>query len=79
MIRLVVTDSLGLASEPEFVVVSTQNSAPVAEAGEDQYFENPDITIQLDGSQSFDPDGDTITYAWAIIIKPQDSVAELTN
>jgi hypothetical protein len=79
VIQLVVTDSLGLASEPEFVVVSTQNSAPVAEAGADQYFENPDIIIQLDGSQSFDPDGDPITYAWTIISKPQDSLAELTN
>jgi hypothetical protein len=79
VIQLVVTDSLGLASEPEFVVVSTQNSAPVAEAGADQHFENPGITIKLDGSQSFDPDGDTITYAWTIISKPQDSLAELTN
>jgi len=79
VIQLVVTDSLGLASEPEFVVVSTQNSAPVAEAGADQYFENPDITIQLDGSQSFDPDGDPITYAWTITSKPFDSLAELTN
>ena len=61
VIQLVVTDSLGLASEPEFVVVSTQNSAPVADAGDDQYFENPDIIIELDGSQSFDPDGDPIT------------------
>ena len=79
VIQLVVTDSKGLASEPAFVVVSTQNSAPVAEAGADQYFEDPGITIQLDGSQSFDPDGDTITYAWTIISKPQDSLAELTN
>jgi hypothetical protein len=79
VIQLVVTDSMGLASEPEFVVVSTQNSAPVAEAGADQYFENPDIIIQLDGSQSFDPDGDTITYAWNITRKPIDSLAELSN
>jgi hypothetical protein len=79
VIQLMVTDSLGLASEPEFVVVSTQNSAPVAEAGADQYFENPDITIQLDGSQSFDPDGDPITYAWTIVSKPLDSLAQLSN
>jgi hypothetical protein len=79
VIQLVVTDSLGLASEPEFVVVSTQNSAPVAEAGADQYFENPDVIIELDGSQSFDPDGDPITYAWTIVSKPIDSLAELSN
>jgi hypothetical protein len=79
VIQLVVTDNLGLASEPVFVVVSTQNSAPVAEAGADQYFENPDIIIQLDGSQSFDPDGDPITYAWTIASKPIDSLAQLSN
>jgi hypothetical protein len=79
VIQLAVTDSLGLASEPVFVVVSTQNSAPVAEAGADQYFENPDIIIQLDGSQSFDPDGDPITYAWTIVSKPIDSLAQLSN
>jgi hypothetical protein len=79
VIQLVVTDSKGLASEPAFVVVSTHNSAPVADAGEDQHFDNEDIEIQLDGSQSFDPDGDTITYAWTIISKPQDSAAELSN
>src|SRR5210317_628669 len=79
VIQLVVTDNLGLASEPEFVVVSTQNSAPVAEAGADQYFENPDVIIELDGNQSFDPDGDPITYAWTIVSKPIDSLAELSN
>ena len=79
VIQLVVTDNLGLASEPVFVVVSTQNSAPVAEAGADQYFEDPDIIIQLDGSQSFDPDGDPITYAWTIVSKPIDSLAQLSN
>jgi hypothetical protein len=51
----------------------------VADAGEDQPFDNEGIEIQLDGSQSFDPDGDTITYAWTIISKPQDSAAELSN
>ena len=39
VVQLVVTDSLGLASEPAFVVVSTHNSAPVADAGADQPFD----------------------------------------
>jgi hypothetical protein len=79
VVQLVVTDSLGLASEPAFVVVSTHNSAPVADAGADQHFDNENILIQLDGSQSFDPDGDLITYAWAITSSPRDSVATLSN
>ena len=79
VIQLVVTDSLGLASEPASIVVSTNNSAPVANAGEDQHFENEGIEIQLDGSQSFDPDGDPITYAWAITYRPPFSGATLSN
>jgi hypothetical protein len=78
MVQLVVTDSLGLASEPAFVVVSTYNSAPVADAGADQYFDNLGI-IQLDGSQSFDSDGDPITFDWIIISKPPFSGAILSN
>ena len=78
-IQLVVTDSLGLASEPAIVVVSTHNSAPVADAGADQHFDNEGILIQLDGSQSFDPDGDPITYAWTITSRPPFSAATLSN
>jgi len=79
VIQLVVTDSLGLASEPAFVVVSTHNSAPVADAGEDQHFDNEGIEIQLDGSQSFDPDGDPITFDWVITSRPPLSGATLAN
>ncbi len=79
VIQLVVTDDLCLASEPAFVVVSTHNSAPVADAGADQHFDNEGANIQLEGSQSFDPDGDPITYAWTITNKPQFSEATLFN
>ena len=39
------------------------NAPPVADAGPDQrvYFNE---TVRLDGSGSYDPDGDIITYAW---------------
>ena len=78
-IQLVVTDSLGMASEPAIVVVKTHNSAPVADAGADQHFDNENIIIQLDGSKSFDPDGDPITYAWTITSRPPFSAATLSN
>ena len=39
------------------------NQAPVAKAGADQTA-NVSDTVSLDGSNSFDPDGDTLTYAW---------------
>jgi hypothetical protein len=74
-----VIDSLDMASEPSIVVVSTFNSMPVADAGPDQHFDNEGIIIQLDGSQSFDPDGDPITYAWSITTKPPLSSANLSG
>jgi len=78
-IQLVVTDSLGMASEPYVVVVSTSNSMPVADAGPNQALSKEGTTVQLDGSQSFDPDGDLITYAWSITSKPPYSVATLND
>ena len=78
-IQLLVTDSLGMVSEPYVLVVSTSNSMPVAEAGPNQALSKEGDTIQLDGSQSFDPDGDPITYAWSIASKPQYSSAVLDD
>ena len=78
-IQLVVTDALGAESEPDTVVVSTVNSKPVAHAGDDQFLDAAPSTIQLDGSQSFDPDDDPITYEWTITSKPDGSFATLSD
>jgi len=79
VVQLTVTDSLGLLSVPDEVLVSTYNTAPVADAGEDQAIIEIGSTVYLDGIQSWDDDGDTITYAWTITAKPAGSLAVLSD
>jgi outer membrane protein OmpA-like peptidoglycan-associated protein/uncharacterized cupredoxin-like copper-binding protein len=53
------------------------NSAPVANAGPDQVGATSG-TMTLDGSASYDPDGDAITYAWSQIGGPAVTLATPT-
>ena len=79
VIELVVTDSLGTPSVPVAVTISTVNTAPIADAGPDQAVTLIGSTVQLNGSRSYDLDGDTITSRWAFISIPAGSVATLSN
>jgi hypothetical protein len=54
------------------------NTAPVANAGPNQTINTTD-EVTLDGSGSFDPNGDSITYAWTLTSKPAESTATLTG
>ncbi len=77
IVRLTVNDGLA-DSEPDFVTVSVGNSAPVANAGQDQPGNVGDL-ITLDSSASHDLDGDPLTYRWSIVNKPSGSNAQLSN
>ena len=61
-----------------FVATLSANSPPVANAGQDQQVRVGDI-VTLDGRNSFDPDGDLITYNWTITGAPAGSAASLSN
>jgi hypothetical protein len=78
VVRVIATDALGLASEPFDLMITTQNRAPVANAGADQSVDAT-ATVTLDGSASNDPDHDAITFAWSFVSKPPASAATLSN
>ena len=67
-VQLIVNDGR-VNSVPDTVVVTTVNSAPVANAGPDQttYVTS---TVSLNGAGSTDVDGDPLTYSWSFISRP---------
>lgn len=66
------------SSQKDIVIVTTKNSLPVANAGIDQQVYSGSI-VTLDGSDSSDVDGDTLSYRWELVTKPANSSAVLSN
>jgi hypothetical protein len=54
-----------------------QNNPPIANAGPDR--EVPELSaVALDGSGSFDPDGDPLTYSWSQTAGPEVTLSDST-
>ena len=79
VVQLVVTDDADNDSEPVFVTLSSLNMAPTADATATPMLPLLGQSVSLDGSASSDPDGDAISYQWAVTSKPVGSAASLTN
>lgn len=74
VLQLVVWNDFN-ASLADAVVITAvgDDSAPVANAGEDQEGAFDCTEIVLDGTGSVDPDGDALSYFWEVQNKPADS------
>jgi hypothetical protein len=72
---LTATNAVGSVSETVTIEVTQPeveepNTFPIAVAGRDQ-FRGTEGVVMLDGSYSFDPDGDTLSYRWIVIYSTQ--------
>ena len=76
-VQLVVNDGYH-NSTPSQVIISTQDSAPVANAGPNQTVPTNTL-VTLDGSKSTDVDGKPIAYSWSFTSVPTGSKAVLSN
>jgi len=75
--ELVVNDGV-LDSAPDQVVISTENSRPIADAGADQAA-TLGQPVALDGSASSDPDLDPLGYAWSFTTRPAGSTIAIID
>jgi hypothetical protein len=64
-VQLVVHDSAGQPSQPDYVEISTSNLAPTARAGADQLVV-VGYPVALSGSDSSDPERDALAYVWQL-------------
>lgn len=78
VIGLTVNDGKVSGSQSS-VTITALNRAPVANAGGGLSSVNVGTQIPLNGSNSYDPDGDFITYSWTFYSRPAGSSAVLLN
>jgi hypothetical protein len=77
VVQLIVNNSF-LTSAPSTVTITTNNVAPIANAGANQTV-LMGSTVTLSGAASTDANGDPLTYTWSLITLPPGSAAVLSN
>ena len=78
VLTLLVNDGEKNSNTAQVVITAFSNTPPVADAGNNQQLD-ANKTVQLDGSGSYDPEGNPLTYLWTFVTKPEGSSATLSN
>jgi len=78
VVTLTVSDGALEDSDEVEITATSENGGPVANAGGDQSVPTG-TTVNLDGSGSSDPEGDTLAYVWTLTSRPGGSVAALAG
>jgi len=76
-LRLTVSDGALFATDDVAITASAPNDDPIADAGPDIAVTVGD-TAQLNGSSSFDPNDDPLSYRWTLSSAPAGSTAVLS-
>ncbi len=78
IVELVVSDGFQSSRDTIEIIAEVLNSGPVAVAGRDQTVRLGE-TVVLSGGDSYDPDGESITFRWDLVTVPPASGAMLAN
>ena len=78
LFELVVTDEEGLSSPPDEVLVSSDNLAPTADAGDDVLVITG-TSVTLDALGSSDPEDNPLSFFWSLSSAPAGSTATLSG
>ena len=76
LIQLTVSDGTSTSAADEVKISAVNNRPPVAIAGSD-FTTTEHLSVPLDGSKSYDPDGKSLIYQWSFITKPLNSNASI--
>ena len=81
--RIVITEpsdngQVSIFDDLRYEPVQGANQPPVANAGSDRSVNQASV-VELDGSNSSDPENAGLTYSWSFISKPSGSAAVLSN
>ncbi len=77
-LELAVDDGRAVATDALVITVEAPNTGPVANAGADTTVDPGDLVV-LNGSLSYDPEGDPLSYTWRLVTSPPGSSASLAD